>query len=102
LLLEHSWPLIEQDTDQRAQRRPSMRMNFEQIMQWPECQQSLAASLARPALPGQTVSPTFWQEIRDLRQSLSRPQHRQRQPQQQQQRPGKEEQQAWCLICYGQ
>jgi len=70
LLLEHSWPLVEQATCHRAQQRPSMCAMYEQIMQWPECQQSLAVNRARPALPGQEASLTFWQEIRHLRQSL--------------------------------
>ena len=55
LLLEHSWPVVEQTTCHTPECRPTIAVIHEHLTQWPECQQALASngiSLARPAPSG--------------------------------------------------
>ena len=73
LLLEHSWPVVEQTTCHTPECRPTIAVIHEHLTQWPECQQALASngiSLARPAPPERDAVLTCWQDIRQARQTV--------------------------------
>lgn len=73
LLLENSWPVVEQATCHKPEDRPTIAVIQEHLTQWPECQRALARngiSLARPAPPKRDAVLTFWQDIHQARQTL--------------------------------
>jgi len=76
LLLEQSWSLIECATEHHPERRPNMSALNHELLRWPECQQAMLsvdvdADLAKSTLLEQPTSQNFWQQIRDVRQTLA-------------------------------